>query len=135
MGLAAAIDFLADDLHEHGVGHVAITVDRDELAKLPKRYELPIFRVIQELFSNVRQHAKAANVTLTVVYHKDESPMLRIYVRDDGVGFDPKNPPRKGLGLTGIQERIHQLDGRITIESSAGHGSQIQILIPVDTRG
>ena len=131
LGLAAAIDFLAEDLHAHGITNVTVSMDREQLAQLPKRYELPIFRVVQEIFSNIRQHAKASQVTLNLVYHPEEGPMLRAYVSDNGVGFDPKKPPRKGLGLTGIQERIQQLDGRITIESSPGQGSEFRLMIPI----
>ena len=135
LGLAAAIDFLSDDLKRCGVTQVDIHIDREELGRLPKRYELPIFRVIQELFSNVKQHAHASEVSLTMVYHPDESPMLRVYAYDNGVGFDPENIVHKGaqpgLGLTGIQERIQQLDGRITIESDKDKGSRFQISVPV----
>src|SRR5690606_14504581 len=53
LGLSAALDFLADDLRESGHTAVRMTVDVEGLARLPKDYELPLFRVIQELFANI----------------------------------------------------------------------------------
>lgn len=143
LGLAAALEFLADDLRQHGVASVQLNLDQEGLAMLPKRYELPLFRVIQELFSNIKNHAGATSASVTVVYNPEESPMLRGYVRDNGKGFDPGNGS-KGMGLTGVQERIQQLGGRISIESvRAGtqsdpaipSGSTFQFFIPVKQHG
>jgi signal transduction histidine kinase len=111
---------------------VTLNLDVDGLNSLPKTYELPLFRVIQELCSNVKRHAQAEHVTLTVIYNPDESPLLRGYVTDNGRGFVPKESVGRGLGLTGVRERIEQVGGRLTIESTPGQGSQFQFIIPVE---
>ena len=51
-------------------------------------------------------------------------------VADDGQGFDPKLP-HLGLGLQGIEERVQLLRGQLTINSTPGSGTQIQIILPL----
>ena len=133
LGVSAALDLLADDLRQRGLEKVQINVDETHLATLPHSYELPLFRIVQELFNNIKQHAEATQVTLNLIYDPQESPMLRLYVRDNGKGFDPKSAPR-GLGLTGVEERLKQLNGQLSIKSSPSTGSFFQILIPIQQR-
>jgi signal transduction histidine kinase len=131
LGLPAALEFLADDLRETGLTSVQMTVDAEGLNRLPKDYELPLFRVIQELLTNIKHHAEATQATLTVAYDPSESPMLSGYVTDNGKGFEPKATTSKSMGLTGVQERVQQLGGRLNIESKPGQGSRFQFFIPV----
>jgi len=51
-------------------------------------------------------------------------------VRDDGVGFDPARR-REGLGLRGIEERVKELDGAMSIVGTAGKGTTLTIHLPV----
>ncbi len=131
LGLAAAIHFLADDLRQAGVAQVNINLDEAGLQLLPKAYELPIFRVIQELCANLKRHAKASRVTLTLSYNPQESPILSGYISDNGQGFEPKTVAKTSMGLTGIQERIQQMDGQLHIQSQPGHGAQFRWTIPI----
>jgi signal transduction histidine kinase len=131
LGLPAALHFLADDLRQAGIAEVNFNLDEAELAHLPKTYELPIFRVIQELCSNLKRHAHASRVNMAISYNPDESPMISGYVSDNGQGFDPKQIPPGHMGLTGLQERIQQMQGQFQISSQPGHGAQFQWIIPV----
>ncbi len=139
LGLASALEFLADDLRQHGIAKVQLHLDQEGLALLPKEYELPLFRVVQELFSNIKNHSGASSASMTIVYNPEESPMLRGYVRDNGQGFNPRTA-NKGMGLAGVQERIQQLGGRLVVESVEADakadaitptGSTFQFFIPV----
>ncbi len=131
LGLMAALELLADDLKHHCGGTVHLNIEETDIARLPREYELPLFRIIQELFNNIRRHAEATQTTLTMVYDPSESPMLRIHLRDNGKGFDPDRPSSHGLGLTGVHQRVLQMGGRFTISSSPGSGATFRILIPV----
>ncbi len=131
LGLAAALEFLADDLRQSGLTQVQVNLDADGLEKLPKTYELPLFRVVQELCSNIKRHAQATQATLTIVYQPDESPLLRGYISDNGRGFDPKAEALGQLGLTGVQERIQQTGGSFEMNSAPGEGSRFRFSIPV----
>ena len=129
LGLSAALEFLADDLRQADIA-VQLNLDEEGLALLPRDYELPLFRVVQELFSNIKHHARATSSSLTLVYNPEESPMLRGYVKDNGQGFDPQLA-HKGMGLAGVRERVEQLGGRLVVESAPGTGSAFQFMIPV----
>jgi len=59
-----------------------------------------------------------------------------LVVRDDGVGFDPKEARRRAvqgtsLGLLGMQERIELAGGQLTIESEPGHGTNLRVSFPL----
>ena len=95
------------------------------------RVELAIFRIIQELLSNSLKHARATNIMVILNLSGDR---LFIEVSDDGIGFDKKNvdqDKKKGIGLTGLKERIIALDGNLTIKSSRENGTSIHIIIKV----
>lgn len=131
LGLPAAIEFLADDLRQAGIVQVNLYLDHDELSNLPKTYELPIFRVVQELCSNIKHHSAATQTNIRILYSPLESPLLRGYVNDNGRGFDAKAIPLDSMGLTGIKERIQQVGGQFKMESTLGKGSQFQWTIPI----
>jgi signal transduction histidine kinase len=133
LGLPSAIEFLVDDLRRNGSLKVDLYLDHEELSRLPKSYELPIFRVVQELCSNIKHHANATEVSVRILYNPQESPLLRGYVTDNGCGFESGNIISGKMGLTGIQERIRQVDGHFKMESTLNKGSQFQWMIPVKT--
>lgn len=133
LGLAAALEFLADDLRRAGITNVQLILDEDGLTQLPKQYELPLFRVIQELCSNIKHHARASQAKITVAYNPTEGPMLSGYVSDNGQGFEvgKGNISSNSMGLAGVRERIQQVGGQLHIQSRPGQGSRFQFLIPV----
>ena len=131
LGLPAAIQFLADDLQQSGIEDVKLNLDETGLASLPKQYELPLFRVIQELCSNLKHHAQASRVNIAISYNPQESPILSGYVSDNGKGFDPNAILSTSMGIAGIKDRIQQMGGNLYINSQPAQGSQFQWIIPV----
>jgi signal transduction histidine kinase len=95
--------------------------------RFPLAMQEAAFRIIQEALANIARHARAQNVWCTIVQHEDT---LVVTIRDDGQGFDIQST-QKGMGLTNIQERVHHLDGSVTIESESGKGTTIQVTIPL----
>lgn len=100
--------------------------------RLPAHIEVALFRMIQDLLTNVRTHAHASHVQVTLDF-QDEA--IVVNVEDDGSGFDIKesqrpSQQRRGLGLTTIQERTEMLGGKVRLESRIGRGSKVQIQIP-----
>jgi len=61
--------------------------------------------------------------------------VLRVQMRDDGRGFDLEAALRKlgHWGLTTMQERARQLGGELKISTAPGHGTQIEILVPINS--
>jgi signal transduction histidine kinase len=92
--------------------------------RIPTMVSLSIYRVIQELLHNAIKHAQANEILIQINTEEDE---LVIQFEDDGVGYDPENLTRKGMGLENIQSRINYLKGQLTTESSDGNGTSTLI--------
>ncbi|MBK8190856.1 MAG: hypothetical protein IPK79_10450 [Vampirovibrionales bacterium] len=133
LGLADALAQLAEPLRQEGVT-VTLNLDPAEAAAIPHGYDLLAFRIAQELFQNIRRHAQATQASLTLIYDPKESPLLRLYIHDNGVGFDPQRSGGGGLGLPGVHDRVLQAGGRLVIRSAPTLGSTFQVLIPVYIR-
>jgi two-component system sensor histidine kinase UhpB len=104
------------------------------LKALPKINEIvsvTIYRIIQECLTNISRHAKAKNVEIRVVSIKKNrsKPMINIEVVDDGLGFNKSH--RDGFGLTGMRERINEINGKIDIKSSINQGVRFNIQLPI----
>jgi signal transduction histidine kinase len=96
--------------------------------RLENSVEIGVFRTIQELLSNAVKHSGASEVVVQITQHDD---ILNIIVEDDGMGFDPNNI-QWGMGYTTIQNRMDNLNGELTIDSSTGNGTTVILNVPVD---
>lgn len=96
--------------------------------RLPPDLETTIFRVVQESLSNARKHAEArsARVSLT-----REGNAVRVFVRDEGRGFDPENVPDDRFGLEGIRQRCRLAGAEPRIESAPGRSTTIEVVLPI----
>lgn len=104
---------------------IAGEITLDEHLAVPARVELQLLRVIQESLANVRKHARATKVRVSVLR---QSKGLVAVVEDDGVGFDPEKVARSQLprfGLTIMRERAESAGGRLRIESRPGGGTRV----------
>jgi signal transduction histidine kinase len=88
--------------------------------------EATAWYVLAEALSNVVKHAKASEVEVSLVR---QDGTLGLVIRDDGCGFDPDRP--RGLGLTGLSDRLDTVGGSVTISSEAGAGTSVRVTIPV----
>ncbi|HQQ71065.1 MAG TPA: ATP-binding protein, partial [Alicycliphilus sp.] len=88
--------------------------------------------IVQEALSNVRKHAGARGVQLCVQRH----PQWRFEVRDDGQGFDPSGVPPDSLhvGLGIMQERAQRIGAELTLDTRAGVGTCVTLLLPPPAR-
>ncbi len=99
---------------------------------LPPAYGVTLLRSSQEALENVRKHAQARQVNLTLSFMNDQ---VILDVQDDGQGFDPQHPriegQNHGYGLVGMRERVEQLGGSLVIESAPGEGTTLVIDLPM----
>ncbi len=127
--LPDAIDLLLESFEDE----TGITTTLDvppTLQALAPNVEAAIYRIVQEVLTNVRKHAQARTVHVTLTPTDDA---LRLGIVDDGVGFDPTVPvgtPTSGFGLVGIRERTRLLGGTVNIHSAPGSGTRIEVTIP-----
>ncbi|GAC1356299.1 MAG: GAF domain-containing sensor histidine kinase [Ktedonobacteraceae bacterium] len=109
---------------------------------LPARLEVGLYRVAQEALTNIRKHAMAQHVMMTLRLCSDEAceeedePVVQLSIQDDGRGFDPDAVPHDGshFGLLGMSERVKLLGGRLCIQSTPGSGTYIVVSIPFNKR-
>jgi signal transduction histidine kinase len=94
---------------------------------LPPQTELTLYRAMQEGLTNIRKHARAARVDITLDYGDNER--VRLVVRDNGVGESPDGRPG-GYGLLGVRERTHLLGGEVRIQSVEGQGFTLEVELP-----
>ncbi|PKO12762.1 MAG: two-component sensor histidine kinase [Chloroflexi bacterium HGW-Chloroflexi-10] len=95
--------------------------------------EVTLLRAAQESLANVRKHASAHRVNLTMTYMQNE---VILDVQDDGRGFDPALLSRPGAqsggyGIFSLRERARELGGSFTIESEAGAGTTVVMQLPL----
>jgi two-component system sensor histidine kinase DegS len=98
--------------------------------RLENSLEISIFRIIQELVTNIIKHANATTGTVHLTNH---NYILNIMVEDNGIGFNPKQITKikAGMGISSIDKRVEHLDGTLTIESENNKGTTVIIDIPL----
>ncbi|MCP2027995.1 signal transduction histidine kinase/ribosomal protein S20 [Flavobacterium sp. HSC-32F16] len=98
-------------------------------SRLPKNYEIMIYRIIQELVNNALKYAKASQVLVSCSQNKD---VFFITVEDNGVGFNVAEAKRKnGMGLKNINNRVEFLSGKLEIDSKINQGTSVYIEVNV----
>lgn len=110
--------------------HVEVRV-AGEPAALPTGVAAALVRTARGALANVREHAHADRVALTLTYHADE---VVLDVRDDGRGFDPAQVRARGArgrGLAGIRERALSLGGAAYVESLPAEGTTVSVHLPI----
>ncbi len=99
---------------------------------LPPRIESELFHIAQEALTNVRRHAHATRVEISV---RVQGRRVRLSVRDDGRGFAPGTTSAGRLGLMGMRERAQLLGGRLHVASARGRGTTVTASVPVRGNG
>lgn len=128
LGLASALQYSVEQWHRR---HPEVRC-RCEVAEMPATFgeavNITLYRVVQECLTNVTKHAQASEVDIRLDWLPADG-MLRVTVRDDGAGFDPR-AVRGGLGLVGLRERVESLGGRFRVEGGPGEGTVVHALVP-----
>lgn len=104
-------------------------------AEIEPIIQVAVYRIIQEIFNNIRKHSKAKHAEIKLDFG---TKYLMLIISDDGVGFDVdetlKHVKTKGTsyGLIGIFDRVNQLQGEINIKSSEGAGTTYTVKLPIN---
>lgn len=128
-GIFSAIEELCEKINAVNVTRVNAEIEeRIKSLELTRQFELSIYRIVQEVTSNMLKHAEAKNIRIAM-HEKDGDIFLRI--ADDGKGFDTsKIKNAGGLGWKNIMARVNLLNGKIQVQSDKATGTQIEITIP-----
>lgn len=97
-------------------------------------FELMVYRIVQELLSNIIKHARATTALLQINRHEN---LLSIAIEDNGKGFDPQSVHAEatGMGLRGIEQKIKYLGGQMDIDAKEGMGTSIFIELILQNQG
>ena len=97
--------------------------------RLENTFEVSVFRMVQELLTNIIKHADATQATIHLTQHSDG---LNIIIEDNGKGFDPETIDRSdGMGLANIEKKVVHMGGTFTIDSYPSKGTTILIDLPI----
>ena len=132
-GLWAALEWQAQEfvdsaeLQAELQVHVAAGVEPPEGGRA-----IAVFRIFQEMLSNVARHAQAKSVAIRIAVDDPPDPFLYLEVRDDGVGAPPAalvHP--QSFGVLGMRERAAQFGGQLTIDSAPQQGTRVRLVMPL----
>ncbi len=96
--------------------------------RLPSKYEVALFRLVQESVQNALKHAQSKQIQVKVEVKKDK---ITVVVKDNGKGFDKEKQKSGSFGIMGMKERVDLLEGDITIDSKIGAGTVVLIQVPL----
>ncbi len=128
-GLLVAVNKMADKMSV--LEHLKINVIPFGLTeRLENTIEVTLFRMIQELSTNIIKHSEATEVN---IYLTQGTPAeINIIIEDNGKGFDPKTIVSKsGIGLKNMEKKVEQMGGTFTIDSILTKGTSIIIDLPL----
>lgn len=127
-GLFSAVQSLKNDIKGSGQIVVELTTYGSE-KDLRIANKMSVYRIIQELASNVLKHAHAEQLAIQLNVFDD---FFNLVVEDDGIGFDVNDPRNKqGMGFKTLEARTKALNGTLAINSFPGKGTQVSIDIPL----
>ena len=131
LGLVTAVRSFCREVSEQN-GAVVEFAETDIPGSLPREVSLSLFRVIQEALHNAVKYSGQKHFK---VHLKGNADQIELEVSDQGAGFDVDSMKNgRGLGLVSMAERIHLLNGRITINSKRGVGTTISASVPLATQ-
>lgn len=127
LGLPAAIGQLVAEFKQRSGLQVIYHNDLGEVL-LDDGVAVALFRILQEALTNIERHARARSVHIALEGRADA---VRLKVRDDGVGFNPRrlDKLKGGIGLRNIRERIEHFGGRFALTSQPGR-TELHVTLP-----
>lgn len=131
-GIVAAVGWLCDEFAAH-TGSPCVLHTNEEHIDLEEGRAVAVFRIVQELLTNVARHAEASRVQITLMRHAGN---LHVEVRDNGKGFDSAATAKnKSFGLLGVRERAIAMGGDIEVVSAPQLGTAVIIRMPTKSNG
>ena len=131
LGLSKATESMIEKVA--ATSSIKFSTDLDDVAgRLPPEIEISVYRILQEAINNAVRHSGATSV---IVEMKQEPPLLRVSILDDGRGFDAATvqttaeQQRNGFGLRGLAERAKLIGGAFQVQSAAGKGTRVTLTV------
>ncbi|MCI3271825.1 sensor histidine kinase [Streptomyces cylindrosporus] len=134
-GLEGALELLCLRAREEGAApDVRFRSTGVHRPDLDEQAALTLFRVAQGTLANVREHARATSLLVTLRQGPDR---VELEVRDDGIGFDLTacpTPSGRGFGLPAARARLREYGGELTVDSAPSRGTRVRATVPARAR-
>ena len=136
LGLVEALGWLVDRQHAATGARIDLECAGLEAARPSAALESACFRIAQEAMTNAVRHAKAGEIRMKI---ESDGTLLKLTVRDDGVGFDQESArgtaAKSGsMGLISMEERASLAGGRLRVRSVPGAGTAVTATFPLEQR-
>jgi NarL family two-component system sensor histidine kinase LiaS len=125
-GLSQGLNELIQELQAKVPIHILF--EMDEGIRLSRGIEDHLFRIVQEALSNALRHSRAEKMEIKL---QQRSDMVRLSIRDNGVGFDLDIKKHASYGIVSMKERVNEIGGSIHIITAPDKGTRIDIRIPL----
>ena len=126
LGLKPALNWLIRQISE-SCAKLQISLVMPSDLELNEELQTMVFRVCQEALTNVVKYAKASEACIEISQDREG---LKIFISDNGAGFELSEQSQKGVGLTSMQDRAASFGGMALIEAAPAQGCKISIIIP-----
>jgi signal transduction histidine kinase len=133
-GLVAALRGHITELQAHFPFHCRIEVTGEPIRLSPQQ-ELAMYRIAQEALTNVMKHAGTDRATVGLNF---ESDVVRLWIMDEGRGFDQNNgrgTNKPSLGLLSMRERAMAVGGAFSMQTTPGQGTLVEVSVPIQSAG
>jgi signal transduction histidine kinase len=128
MGLVAAFEWQAQEFQKRMGIRCRLKLPKEQV-ELDRELSTAVFRIFQEILTNIARHAKASGVSANLSI---SDKLLQLKVVDDGVGItESQIRGHKSLGLLGMQERAQLFGGEVNIRGVPGRGTTVAVSIPM----
>jgi PAS domain S-box-containing protein len=133
IGLTASLQSLIEELSQYAYMKI-----KKDIANIDKMFsplaEIAIYRIFQEIFTNIEKHANADYVKIEI---KKQNSSVYFQIEDNGKGFDIERIElnylnEKRIGLASLKERVRMLGGRFKIQSQLNEGTKINFTVPFE---
>jgi len=129
LGLAPAIEWQTQQFEQRTGIHCSCSV-KPSTVDLGQEQATAMFRVFQEILTNVLRHAQATSIDVSAF---QEGQCFMLEVKDNGRGITaPEKTNIRSLGLLGMQERIQLIGGSVQIDGVAGEGTRVKVCVPLN---
>ncbi len=128
IGLEAALEQYCEEFEERS-GIAAEFTSRGVPESLPREVMSSVYHIFQECLRNVSKHSKAQAVFVSLEVVEN---VLRLTVRDQGVGLSADRlQAGVSIGIVGMKERAHLVNGKLSIQSQSGRGTEVSVEVPL----
>jgi two-component system sensor histidine kinase DegS len=129
LGLVPTLRKYLERTEEYNSGVTFRFINLGQEYRLPSKYEVALFRLVQESVQNAIKHAQASEIHVKIDMQQDS---VFLIVKDNGKGFDVREKKEGSFGIMGMRERVEIIDGKITIDSKIGEGTIVMIQVKFD---